>query len=89
MQAIHKFMLPAHSGRFTLWMPQGAQLIHVNVQHGLPCLWALVQVANKGGSREFEMRLTGAESEPVGPYVGTVLLDSGAFVLHMFEVRQP
>jgi hypothetical protein len=41
MKTIWKYPFSV-ADRFTLSMPEGAQILHVDLQSGIPCLWALV-----------------------------------------------
>jgi hypothetical protein len=83
---IHKQELPLVSG-ITLWLPVDARLLHVAVQYGRPCLW--YWTADPDGSRaqfNFTWYGTGhACSHDPDNYVGTVLLEEGTLVLHLFK----
>jgi hypothetical protein len=72
-------------------MPKGAQILAVQAQQQLPCLWALVDPEKK---HETETRIietfgTGHEIDDAPPvmrnYVGTYQLHGGALVWHIFE----
>lgn len=85
MKAIWKFPAPLN-GTVAISMPQGAEVLCVQVQNGLPCIWALVEPGNGDGRRWFEWRGTGQEFMGApGRYVGTIQLNGGAFVWHLFE----
>lgn len=70
-------------------MPADAQILTVQVQHGVPCLWALVTPDNEPSTRVIEIFGTG---HPVNEnmsiervYIGTFQLRDGALVFHAFE----
>ena len=74
-------------------MPFGAKVLTVQVQNGIPCLWALVEPRNtmpktSDGTTKFRIVGTGHEFDGQGEYVGTFQLMDGALVFHVFEVSQ-
>jgi hypothetical protein len=72
----------------TIDMPQGAQVLDVQVQHGEPQLWALVDPNAPKVKREFNVYGTGHDlPHNPGTYVGTFQMQGGAFVFHVFEVK--
>jgi hypothetical protein len=85
MRTIWKFPLDfAHEQRIA--MPEAAELLCVQVQHGVPCLWAIVipdaatvkrTVATYGTG--FPMDVRQAEN-----YVGTYQIRGGDEVYHVF-----
>jgi hypothetical protein len=85
-KGIYKYPVPV-TASFTLDMPRGAEVLTVQVQHGEPVLWALVDVAASLERREFAVHGTGHEM-PEGErrYVGTFQLEGGHFIGHLFEV---
>lgn len=72
-------------------MPKGAQILDVQMQHGNPCIWALVTQANPIVERVFRLAGTGhpIESSDVDKYtyIGTFQMRDGALVFHLFEVE--
>ena len=71
-------------------MPKGAQILTVQAQHDIPCIWALVEP--KAGlaeeeTRKFRMFGTGHEIHDHSElfYIGTFQLNDGAFIGHLFE----
>jgi len=89
MRAIFKYRLPV-GGFCTIGIRKGARLLHVDNQHDLPVLWAVVDPDQPDEPRTFMVVATGENfTEDVYDdtrYVGTVLLQSGRFVLHVFEI---
>jgi len=70
----------------TLQVPIGAKTLCVQVQDNLPCIWMLVDPENKKESRTFNVYGTGQIIlEKSGEYVGTIQMNKGALVFHIFE----
>jgi hypothetical protein len=71
----------------TLDMPQGAQVLTVQVQGNRPVLWALVDPCQLKRKRRFAVFGTGHDiPDEVGKYIGTFQLLDGGLVFHLFEV---
>jgi hypothetical protein len=67
-------------------MQEDAEILSLQMQHGVPCLWALVDPEKPHINRLFCVYGTGHEiDEPVGKYIGTFQQCAGAFVFHVFE----
>ncbi len=67
-------------------MPRGAEFLHVAEQHGRLQLWALVDPRAVPEVRAFTWLGTGHETTvPLVRYIGSVLVDEGRFVFHLFE----
>lgn len=79
-------------GLITVRMPMEAKILTVQVQYDVPYLWALVDPASEMEERRFRMFMTGQPIEEViaedMTYVGTVQMQGGVFVVHLFEVKQ-
>ena len=58
MMTIWKFPLPI-ADRFTLRMPEGAQVLCVQAQRNAPCLWALCDPSALTEDRAFLLAGTG------------------------------
>lgn len=90
MHTIWKFPLEVDDSQ-TITMPKGARILAVQVQHGRPCLWALVD-ANEDVRETVEIRTHGTGHRiPEGDarsyeYIATYQLQSGAFVFHAFRL---
>lgn len=70
-------------------MPLGATVLCVQVQGGVPCIWARVDPDAATAMRRFRVAGTGhhLEFDPKdAAYVGTVQLRDGALVLHVFDL---
>jgi hypothetical protein len=75
-------------------LPAGSEPLCVQVQRGVPCLWALVPAAPDNPAEYISTRLvlythgTGhVVSTHAGQYLGTYQLRDGAFVGHVFKER--
>lgn len=65
-------------------MPGIPHILHIECQHGTPCIWAVVNPADEKVIRRFRLLRTGHPiSGRVGRYVGT--FQDGPFVWHAFE----
>lgn len=89
MKTVHKWPLVISHIQW-IEMPEEAQILSLQVQHGTPHIWALVDPEKPATQRRFfEMYGTGNSIAPdPGPYVGTFQLNGGNFVLHVFEKLQ-
>jgi hypothetical protein len=67
-------------------MPEGARILCVQVQHGEPQLWALVDEAQSTVGRVVLTFGTGHELTAVPvTFVGTYQLGGGELVYHVFD----
>src|SRR5690348_6448756 len=75
-----------------LQLPKGACVLDVQVQRGMPVLWALVDPTEDTETRYFYCFGTGHDI-PNGAlvHIGTVQLHGGNLILHFFELgtRKP
>lgn len=90
MKSIYKYPLKTEDV-VRIKMPAGAEILTVQVQNGLPTLWALVNPDAPLYERIIEIFGTG---NPVGIgddsgssriYIGSYQLYNGSFVGHVFE----
>lgn len=85
MKTIWKYPVPISSS-FLLEMPRGATLLDVQVQHGAPYLWAMVDPTAAKVGRVLHVHGTGKGiHEPSGSYVGSFQLAGGELVFHVFS----
>lgn len=84
-RTVYKYPLPT-ADVLTLDMPQAARLLSVQVQRGVPHLWALVDPEMPIEQRQFRLAGTGDGIDGGVEFVGTVQLLGDALVLHLFEV---
>lgn len=82
MSRIWKY--PVKGTHFALAMPEGARVLSVQIQHGEPVLWALVDPEGIRRERRFAIVGTGHDFDATAlNYVGT--FQEGPFVWHLFE----
>lgn len=88
-RTIWKYPLPAkYYGDFELELPDGAVFLSLQVQRGVPCLWAMVDPSAPKVRETFKWLLTGDEV-PTGTdwgYVGLVQLHDGGLVVHLWRM---
>lgn len=88
MKTIHKFPFSIND-TVRIAMPASAQILSVQVQHGTPCLWALVSPVDFIDDRTFRIYGTG---HPIDlstgnvSFIGTIQMHDGDLVFHVFEV---
>lgn len=87
-RVIHKY--PLNGPSVQIHMPVGAEILHIEEQHGKPCIWALHdQDEPLGKLRYFDTYGTGhVIPTNKSSYVGTFLSEGGQFVWHVFETFQ-
>lgn len=68
-------------------MPTRARLLSVQIQHGRPCLWALIDPDAATVDRILHILGTGHNTERVyfADYVGTFMQAGGDLVWHVFD----
>ena len=71
---------------FTIEMPQGAEVLHVDMQNQTPCIWAKVDPDAPTVNRRFRMAGTGYDLGDVAAHVGTIFMADGNLVFHLFEI---
>ncbi len=81
MKAIWKFPLESRM----LQMPRGAQILTVQVQNEVTCVWAICDKEASQVTRRLVVVGTGWEIEPKGTYIGSFQLHGGVLVFHVFD----
>jgi hypothetical protein len=73
----------------TIKMPQGARVLHVDLQDGLPCMWALVDASEPLVARKFRIIGTGHPIKDIAKltYLTSFQMSDGELVWHVFEPR--
>ena len=69
-------------------MPEGTEILSVQIQKGIPCIWALVDPLAKKTERQFQLYGTGHEmefNENFEKFIGTFQMINGNVVFHLFE----
>lgn len=87
-RTVWKFPIPWPPSASTVFvdMPMGATMLTVQLQYGVPCIWAKVDPLAPHESRRIAIVGTGHGAPPdSSQYLGTVLLDAGTLVLHFFS----
>ena len=87
MKRVYKYPCPMED-RFTLTLPEYAEILCVQVQRGVPTLWALVDPGHLHVDRYFRLSGTGHPIEPslYLRYIDTFQLQGCALVFHLFEI---
>jgi hypothetical protein len=81
---IWKYPIDISQAPLAISMPFGARILTLQVQHGVPCLWALVNPTATKVARPFVVVGTGHKTpRHAGEYVGT--WQDGPYVWHLFE----
>lgn len=65
-------------------MPAGAQILHVGMQEGEVCLWAIVDPSQPDEERKIFMTAGAPILESYKQYLGTIMY--GNYVMHVFEI---
>lgn len=68
-------------------MPVGAKILHVAMQQGDPCLWALVNPDHSVETRQFRIFGTGHPIDEPESLVHIATFQQPPFVWHLFEVK--
>jgi hypothetical protein len=87
MKMIWKFPL-RDMGPCEVPMPQGAEILDVQMQNELPCIWAMVDPHAPVEAKTFVIHGTGhvVGDDTKLSYIGTV--QQGTLVWHVFEVMR-
>lgn len=87
MKSIWKFPFEI-TGEQKIFMPRTAKILSVQVQHGTPCIWALVDTDEQKTERTFIVHGTGHPcSCDASEFIGTFQISGGALVFHLFEKK--
>jgi hypothetical protein len=89
MQTIWKY--PIAPGHVKLILPEGAEILCVQVQGEEVCLWAKVDTDKTPTERRILTYGTGHDMEEnvIHRYIGTFQLMGGLLIFHSFEELQP
>ena len=72
------------TGTQEIEMPVGAQSLSVQVQHGHPRIWAMVDTEAEKETRLVQIFGTGHSVENEGSFIGTFQVEGGSLVFHAF-----
>jgi hypothetical protein len=89
IKKVFKYELAVNDA-FPISMPKGAEILTVQVQKGVPCLWALVDPETPEEVRHFRMAGTGhcisCNDERFNyKYISSFQLGEGSLIFHVFE----
>jgi hypothetical protein len=84
MKTIWKYPIEIHE-YFNIDMPKDAEVLSIQDQKGIICMWVLVNPHNQLERRGFRIYPTGQPVEYNGDYIGTFQLSGGDIILHLFE----
>lgn len=71
----------------SLEIPKDANVLSVGEQFGNVCIWVMVDPSKNKETRKFRLAGTGHPiNELYLSFVGTVQLDGGSMVFHLFEI---
>ena len=89
MRTIYKYPLSIKD-EIKVRMPHNAQVLTIQVQHDVPCIWAMVDTAAEKVTRKFAVRGTGHDCQdmPANAFVGTFQMHGGALVFHLFDLGE-
>lgn len=90
MKTVFKYLLKVDDYQ-TVTMPRGAQILTVQAQRDIPCIWALVETDSEPEERYFRMAGTGhrmSEKDKFLRYIGTFQIMQGELVFHIFEIER-
>lgn len=84
MKTVYKYPFYL-SSTFQLSMPAGAEILMVEDQDGVPCIWALVDPGSSFETRTFRLYGTGHPIENPDPLKHRGSFQQGRLVWHLFE----
>ena len=82
---VFKYSWPGSGDRAQFDMMPGAEVIHVDNQREQICLWVRGNPSSESVERRTFVLCGTGHPAPGGPHVGTVLLQGGRYVFHIFE----
>ena len=89
MLTVYKYELPSLP-ECSLNMPAHARILTVQVQDGIPCIWALVDTELRNVARHFAILGTGRDATSLvhATYIGTFQLPEARLVFHVFDLGE-
>jgi hypothetical protein len=85
MKTVWKYLIPfVDDGKFELEYPILGQIVKIDMQDDVPCMWIYIDTDLEVEKRKFEIYGTGHVVEDGRVYRGTFF--QGMFVWHVFEV---
>lgn len=87
MLTVWKYNIEQVGDPFLLELPKGARPLSVQVQEGVPRMWALVDPSQSHVQRQFQVTGAGLVVPDGATYIGTFQTVQGRFVWHLFEIQ--
>ena len=88
MRTIHKYEIDIQD-TIIIRAPFVCRWLHFGVQHGTPTLWGEVDTETPERDHVLLLRGTGHRAtRREGPHIGTIMLQGGNLVLHLFETTE-
>jgi hypothetical protein len=77
-------------GMLGIDMPVGAEILTVQVQDGVPCIWAMVDPGQEKENRIIVVHGTGhpVQQAEEKKYIGTYQEWNGSLIWHVFELAE-
>jgi hypothetical protein len=86
MRTIWKHVLDLQTNIIVIEMPLGAEILTAREQGSAICIWYQCDPTQPMEKRKFVIVPTGGAAPDQAPYIGTVLLEGGMYVFHVFEL---
>lgn len=90
MKTIYKYQLQITDMQ-SLKIPANGEILSLQIQHEVPCLWVEVDTNSPDEERNFQFIGTGHPIDPSGAercFIGNVQLNAGLLVFHLFELKR-
>ena len=87
MKQVFKYELTMND-HITILLPEGAKILKIDTQHGVPYIWALVDLETAPNEeRIFRIAGTGhiIDEDKLG-FIDTFQMDGGDLIFHVFEI---
>jgi hypothetical protein len=85
MLTIYKYQLDINDV-VEIFMPQHTRILDIQVQYGIPCIWAVVDTEQPKVTRRFRIFGTGQPMDrDYTNFIGAFQLQNGSRVFHVFE----
>jgi hypothetical protein len=91
MKKIWKYQIPDKT-EFALSMPKDSKVLCLKVQHGIACVWVLVDTKKEPTQTRFEVFGTGWEIKKdvdYLDYIDTWQIANGELIFHLFKDNKP
>jgi len=85
MKTIWKFKFEINDN-FELSMPKNAEILTIQIQNNIPCIWAIIDSDQLSEIRYFELYGTGhLLKESKKKYIGSFRMYNDSLIFHLFE----